>query len=116
MSPGEILQFKIAAGAIAIGVFKALLGLFNGAKRSIGPSTSGTDYISTTEAQTAMLRAFKCENCGYELYPARGREGKFFPDSFKCPMCGSPKESFYNMNDRDDPRNWDENGKFIEQI
>ncbi|KAJ1632245.1 hypothetical protein T492DRAFT_838539 [Pavlovales sp. CCMP2436] len=50
--------------------------------------------------------AWKCDNCSYEIYPARGREAKFFGDKFKCPMCGSPKESFYDLTNDEDPRNW----------
>ena len=38
------------------------------------------------------------------MFPARGREGKFFPDSFKCPNCAAPKEAFFDMNDLSDPR------------
>jgi rubredoxin len=48
---------------------------------------------------------FACEGCGYELMPARGREGKFFAKDFKCPICGAPKEKFWDVNDPDDPRN-----------
>ena len=54
---------------------------------------------------------FMCSSCGYTLFPARqrfgqrledlrvavavaffrGREGAFFNDKFKCPMCGASK-------------------------
>lgn len=104
MSSGEILQIKIALGALALVAFRAIFG---GGKPA-GPTTSATEFTAQTESAQNELKAFKCENCGYELYPARGREGKFFPSSFKCPMCGSPKESFYDMNDKNDPRNWEE--------
>lgn len=59
----------------------------------------------TSEEQEAELHVFKCGGCGYEMYPARGREFKFFPDSFKCPLCGTPKSEFWDLNDPDDPRN-----------
>eukprot|EP00307_Rebecca_sp_RCC1486_P010229 CAMPEP_0119407104 /NCGR_PEP_ID=MMETSP1335-20130426/1148_1 /TAXON_ID=259385 /ORGANISM="Chrysoculter rhomboideus, Strain RCC1486" /LENGTH=200 /DNA_ID=CAMNT_0007431197 /DNA_START=39 /DNA_END=641 /DNA_ORIENTATION=+ len=104
MSQGEILQIKIALGALALIAIRAIFGR----KGPSGPTTSHTEYTAQTEEAQSELKAFKCENCGYELYPARGREGKFFPSSFKCPMCGSPKESFYDMNDKNDPRNWEE--------
>ncbi len=51
------------------------------------------------------LKVFACEGCGYELMPARGREGKFFANDFKCPICGAPKEKFWDINDPKDPRN-----------
>jgi len=37
---------------------------------------------------------YECTECGYTLFPAAGREFKFFPDSFKCPECGAPKDKF----------------------
>ena len=42
------------------------------------------------------LHAFTCENCGFTIFPARGREGKFFPDNYKCMQCGAPKEAFFD--------------------
>jgi rubredoxin len=38
--------------------------------------------------QLGELKVFACGNCGYEMMPAKGREGKFFPKNFKCPICG----------------------------
>ena len=32
-------------------------------------------------------------------------QGKFFPDDFKCPICGADKDKFWDMNDPNDPRN-----------
>lgn len=61
--------------------------------------------VITSEEEEAELHVFKCGGCGYEMYPARGREFKFFPDSFKCPLCGTPKSEFWDLNDPDDPRN-----------
>lgn len=63
------------------------------------------DSVITTAEQEAELHVFKCGGCGYEIYPARGREFKFFPDNFKCPLCGSPKSAFWDRNDPTDPRN-----------
>jgi len=37
---------------------------------------------------------YECEECGYTLFPAQGREFKFFPDDFKCPECGAAKDKF----------------------
>lgn len=41
---------------------------------------------------------YECGGCGYTLYPAKGREFRFFPDSFKCPMCGAGKDQFTDIN------------------
>lgn len=51
------------------------------------------------------LTSTRCERCGFTLYPAKGREFKFFSDRFKCPSCGAGKDLFYDANDPDDPRN-----------
>lgn len=37
---------------------------------------------------------YECTECGYTLFPAKGREFKFFPNSFKCPECSAPKSKF----------------------
>lgn len=39
-------------------------------------------------------KALECSNCGYMLFPAAGREFKFYGDDFKCPQCGAGKDSF----------------------
>ena len=41
-----------------------------------------------------MMLTCECEECGYTLFIAAGREGKFFGDSYKCPECGAPKSKF----------------------
>jgi len=61
--------------------------------------------ILEEEQENSALHVFKCANCGYSLFPAKGREFKFFTDSFKCPACGSTKEAFYDTSDPTDPRN-----------
>jgi len=41
-----------------------------------------------------MMLTCECGECGYTLFIAAGREGKFFGDSYKCPSCGAPKSKF----------------------
>ena len=65
------------------------------------PTASGA---VTSQMQEAELHEFTCSTCSYTLFPARGREGKFFPDDFKCPQCDAPKEAFFDMNDATDER------------
>ncbi|KAG8469089.1 hypothetical protein KFE25_007607 [Diacronema lutheri] len=44
--------------------------------------------------EPAAGKALECSNCGYTLFPAAGREFKFFGDDFKCPQCGAGKDAF----------------------
>ena len=41
--------------------------------------------------------AKECGNCGYTLFIAKGREGKFFSSSFKCPECGAARDQFKDV-------------------
>lgn len=59
-------------------------------------------YVASTEEAQKELHMFMCSGCGYTLFPARGREGAFFKDNFKCPMCGALKDEFVDMNDDED--------------
>jgi hypothetical protein len=63
-------------------------------------------YLATTAAETAELHEFCCEKCGYTMFPARGRDAKFFPDDFTCPTagCGADKANFFDMTDMTDER------------
>ncbi|GAB0492855.1 hypothetical protein MMPV_004125 [Pyropia vietnamensis] len=75
---------------------------------SAGGATTKPSSIISSEEEEAELHIFKCGRCGYEMYPARGREFKFFPDGFTCPICGAPKSDFRDLNDENDPRNWED--------
>lgn len=90
--------------ALAIKMFKVKSGEMRGTPPSLNRVTLHKTVI-TSEEEEAELHVFKCGGCGYEIYPARGREFKFFPDSFKCPLCGTPKSEFWDLNDPNDPRN-----------
>lgn len=52
-----------------------------------------TDKFAPKEEEEMMLTC-ECQECGYTLFIAQGREGKFFSDAFKCPTCGAPKSKF----------------------
>lgn len=45
----------------------------------------------------SMPGAKECGKCGYTLFIAKGREGKFFSSAFKCPECGSPRDQFKDV-------------------
>ena len=61
-------------------------------------------HIARNEAEETELHEFCCEKCGFTMFPARGREGKFFPAGFKCPTCKAPQTSFFDLTDLSDPR------------
>eukprot|EP00962_Isochrysis_galbana_P034133 scaffold11504_cov92-Isochrysis_galbana.AAC.1 len=89
--------------AVILGLFARKVFLKGGLMAAIreGPDLR---FLAQTKAQEAELHEFQCEKCGFTIFPARGREGKFFPDDYKCQSCGAPKESFFDMNSLDDPR------------
>ena len=99
---------------LTIKLVRVALGLKESEKDE-GPRWSMA--AATTEEEQSQLHEFKCGGCGYVMYPARGREGKFFPESFKCPLCQSPKRMFWDLRDRNDPRNQEEAGdEGIEEV
>lgn len=108
-SMGVIPLFFAGFGVVALAI--KMLKVKTGELRS-GPSginkVTIPKTVITSEEEEAELHVYKCGGCGYEIYPARGREFKFFPDSFKCPLCGTPKSGFWDLNDPDDPRNQEE--------
>ena len=61
-------------------------------------------HIARNEAEETELHEFCCEKCGFTMFPARGREGKFFPTGFKCPTCKADQASFFDLTDLSDPR------------
>lgn len=90
--------------ALAIKMLKLKGGELRAGPSAVNKLTVPKTAITSVEEE-AELHVFKCGGCGYEIYPARGREFKFFPDSFKCPLCSTPKSEFWDLNDPDDPRN-----------
>ena len=45
---------------------------------------------------------YECTKCGYVIFPAKGREFKFFGASFECPQCGAGKDAFVDNGPVDD--------------
>ncbi|GMI51062.1 hypothetical protein TeGR_g11053, partial [Tetraparma gracilis] len=39
--------------------------------------------------------AYECGECGYTLFPAAGREEKFYGPDFTCPNCNAGKDKFF---------------------
>lgn len=55
-------------------------------------------YVAASEEEQKELHSYMCGDCGYTLFPARGRESAFFTESFKCPMCGAARDKFFDEN------------------
>ncbi|GMI56481.1 hypothetical protein ScalyP_jg4238, partial [Parmales sp. scaly parma] len=85
----------------------AMIKKFLAKGKFIKGSSDGTDepnwkYVTTDKKQEKELKAYSCNNCGYTLFPARGREGKFFPPGFTCPICRSGADAFEDVRDEYD--------------
>jgi len=50
--------------------------------------------IEGGEDEAPASNVMGCSDCGFTLFIAKGREEKFFGESFKCPECGSKKDRF----------------------
>ncbi len=53
------------------------------------------------EDATPSGMVYECSECGYTMFPAKGREFKFLPDDFKCPECGASKDKFVDLSKMD---------------
>lgn len=72
------------------------------AEEAIKPETPELDSPArSAEPTKASVHAYQCSECGYTLYPAAGREFKFYGDDFVCPACGAPKDKFVDLNDEE---------------
>lgn len=50
----------------------------------------GDDDVSSGGAK-------ECGKCGYTMFIAKGREGRFFSSGFTCPQCGSGRDQFKDI-------------------
>jgi hypothetical protein len=64
------------------------------------------NHSTNTVADLAETHEYTCEKCGFTIFPARGRDNKFFPKNYVCPNpeCEAPKEAFFDVNSKTDPR------------
>jgi rubredoxin len=61
------------------------------------PSYDATDDDEDDEPMEVAgsgTHEYECTKCGYVLFPAAGREHKFFGAGFTCPQCNAPKSDF----------------------
>jgi len=65
-----------------------------------GGGADSSDYYDEDDNDEPALTGasgtheYECTKCGYILFPAAGREDKFFGVDFKCPQCDCGKEEF----------------------
>ena len=53
--------------------------------------------VSSKEEEMEFLHAYCCKQCGTTIFPARGRDAKFFPKDIECFNCGAKgRENFYD--------------------
>jgi len=60
----------------------------------LDPTEATDDGDDDDNSGSGAGSVYECTNCGYTLFPAKGREFKFFPASFTCPECGAGKDKF----------------------
>ncbi|GMH50572.1 hypothetical protein TrRE_jg13157 [Triparma retinervis] len=69
-------------------------------KPSTSPAVDDDDVQPSNPPSTSSPKStsgasiYECSSCGYTLFPAKGREFKFFPEDYVCPECGGPREGF----------------------
>lgn len=69
------------------------------AEEASKPNVAELDYPARSgQPAKAAVHAYQCSDCGYTLFPAAGREFKFYGDDFVCPACGAPKDKFVDLN------------------
>lgn len=66
----------------------------------INPEDLDRDYEEDDDAGDSIPstgNAKECGDCGYTMFIAKGREGKFFSASFTCPECGCARDKFKDI-------------------
>lgn len=71
-------------------------GVFSPPPEGGEPDAPADEEEEEEEAVTGEsgTHEYECTSCGYIIFPAAGREFKFFGDDFKCPQCDAPKSAF----------------------
>jgi len=87
-----------AAAAAAAEAADATAAVRAVAEADAAASAATAPPEAETPEAAEKAHVYECNACGYTLYPAKGREFKFFADSFKCPMCGAGKDQFTDIN------------------
>lgn len=83
-----------------IGDFFSRVGSIFGGKGKNNQSTAPIEKVEELPYQV-----FECEVCQMQMRPAKGRASKIFGrERFRCSRCGSKASSYFNIDDKNDPR------------
>lgn len=64
-----------------------------------------TEPPPVKNVEEMAFQVFECERCGMQMRPAKGRaEAVFSRPNFRCARCGAKASSFFNIDDKEDPR------------
>merc|ERR1712238_289642 len=66
-------------------------------KRITDEDLNKGDDGNTGDSNPISGGAKECTKCGYTMFIAAGREGKFFPSGFTCPECGVGRNQFKDI-------------------
>lgn len=61
------------------------------------PDDDKDDDGSDDGGAGGMGSVYECSDCGYTMFIAKGRDFKFFGESFKCPECGAGKDKMVGV-------------------
>lgn len=67
--------------------------------RTSRPAVSDSLDFPARSGEPAKVtsHAYECSECGYTMFPAAGREFKFYGADFVCPTCGATKDKFVDV-------------------
>lgn len=101
-SVGIFPVFFVACGilVLAFKMFKRRRGQISNGQDASNKITSDSD--ATLPDVDAELRVFQCGGCGYEMCSNNKTDHKPFPNSFKCPLCGTSQRDFINLSNVND--------------
>lgn len=90
------LLVGLVGGIIAIKFIRATFSTKRGTN-ILSPMPTFGYLVNSKEEELKYLHAYCCKQCGTTIFPARGRDFKFFPKNIECFNCGAKgRENFYD--------------------
>mmetsp|Transcript_16296 Transcript_16296/g.24007 ORF Transcript_16296/g.24007 Transcript_16296/m.24007 type:complete len:336 (-) Transcript_16296:238-1245(-) len=90
------LLVGVVGGVMALKWFRATFSTKRGTNM-LSPMPTFGYLVNSKEEELKYLHAYCCKQCGTTIFPARGRDFKFFPKNIECFNCGAKgRESFYD--------------------
>jgi len=95
----EALERAATQNAMTYKTKEAGGSIFDGDDDAVGGGVDDLPVVPDTTSPPQVsagdgTHEFECTDCGYILFPAAGREFKFFGEGFSCPQCGSARDAF----------------------